>query len=415
MLLRRLAITFALAAIAVGPWLVWPGHEEPFSTPKRVALVAAAAGLWALLLVGRRRTGPVVASGPLDLAALAWIAAFAWSALRAEIASPAALWLGVAGPAWALALVRVAPPLSAALTTMLVSAAGMAALSLAQWMGADPFPALGWAPEIGGGSERLRVYATLGNPNFVAAWLSMHVPLAASAARAANATPARLAAMTTVALLLAAVAATGSRGGALGVAVGLASFALLARASRALWVVAAAGALLAVLVWLSPARVLPQTAAGRWYILLVAGPHAFDEPVAGHGPGAFELRYPAWEQEGRRSGRLPSSLVRRFAGPQPHAHNDYLQAVIERGVAGGVTFLLVLTTILVQGGRRLPEGAPAGARRRSARAALTASALAMAACALVDFPFQRPAETMTFWTCAALLWRPVAGDEDTRR
>ena len=47
------------------------------------------------------------------------------------------------------------------------------------------------------------------------------------------------------------------------------------------------------------------------------------------------------------------------------------------------------------------------------RAALAGAVAAMAACALVDFPFQRPAETFTFWTVSALLARDAAAHADS--
>jgi hypothetical protein len=43
------------------------------------------------------------------------------------------------------------------------------------------------------------------------------------------------------------------------------------------------------------------------------------------------LTLAAWEAP-MRERRLPATLVHRFAGPQQHAHNDYVQALLERGV-----------------------------------------------------------------------------------
>lgn len=399
---QRIAALVAVALLGLLPWLVWPTHEEPFSAPKRLALAVAAGLVWAVA----RLAGPSAAGATPRLFALVcggWIASYAVSALVSAQASVSALVLGVAGPAWALALLRARPPASHVTAAMLASATGIALLALLQWAGADPFPAAGWTPEIAGGSQRLRVYATLGNPNFVAAWVAMHLPLAAALARASDTRLARLAGVGSLAVLLAAIAATGSRGGALGAAAGLLTWALLARAVRPTRALAAAALLVALLAWVSPARVLPETAAGRFYILMVAWPHALERPVAGLGPGTFELHYPAWEQAGRRERRLPPTLVHRFAGPQQHAHNDYLQALVERGAPGLVTFLLALTTPLLIGARSSRAASRGGVTSRGRPAALAGVVVAVAACALVDFPFQRPAETLTFWTAAALL------------
>lgn len=405
----RIAPRLALAALALIPWLSWPGLDEPFSTPKIVAIALAAAGLWLAVLASGARPSRSAGHVAFEIACVAWMASCAASAIAADAASPAATWLGLAGPAWALALGRVAVSCRAVARVMLASAAALSALSISQWLGADPFPLAGWTPEIAGGSARLRVYATLGNPNFVAAWLAMHLPLAADLTR----TPARLTSracgVACGCLLLAAIAATGSRGGALGAAAGLAGWALAGQVVRPATALMASAVLAAGLAWVSPARVLPETAAGRFYIVMVAWPHALDRPLAGLGPGAFELHYPAWEQAGRRERRLPPGLVHRFAGPQQHAHNDYLQAAIERGVPGLVTFLLVLATPLVLGTRRGTTGTGEGP---PLRAALVGAVAAIAACALVDFPFQRPAETLAFWTAAALVARGPATAED---
>lgn len=403
-LAHRLAPAVAVTALALVPWLVWPGHEEPFSTPKRLAVAIAAGLLWTAALASRRRA-LAWRDGVFAAVCVAWIASFSASALLGQHASPAALVLGVAGAAWALAVARAALPVVGLLRVMLATATGIAVVALAQWLGADPLPAAGWTPELTGGSERLRVYATLGNPNFVAAWLAMHLPLAAHVAHDERSAVRRWAGVVSLAVLLAAVASTGSRGGALGAAAGLAAWALMSRVVRPARAVAAAAVLLGLLAWLSPARVLPETAAGRFYILMVAWPHAMDRPATGLGPGTFERHYPAWEQAGRRERRLPATLVHRFAGPQQHAHNDYVQALLERGVPGAVTFLLAIATPLLIGRRRSRSGAGTSTST-SARAVLAALAgviVAIAATALVDFPFQRPAETFTFWTAAALL------------
>lgn len=411
---RPLTPPVAPLIVAVVPWLVWPGCDDPFSTPKRAAIAVAAVLLWAI--VARRPPAP--GSGHrgitvIDVTALAWIATFVLSALLSDTASPAAVGLGLAGPAWALALARAAPRATLMVRAMLVTATGIAILALAQWLGADPFRAAGWAPDVAGGSQRLRVYATLGNPNFVAAWLAMHLPLSANAARAGRGSLSRAAGLLSALVLLAAVAATGSRGGALGAAAGLTTWVLWARVVRPVAAVGAAVALIGVLAWLSPARVLPETAAGRFYILMVAWPHAVDRPGLGYGPGAFQQHYPAWEQEGRKSRRLPQGLIHRFAGPQAHAHNDYLQALIERGLPGLATLLLAIAVPLWAATRRRGAGLAAGPGEAN-RAALVGAVAAMAACALVDFPFQRPAETFTFWTVSALLARDAATHADSR-
>ena len=58
-----------------------------------------------------------------------------------------------------------------------IGATGVAIVAVLQWAGLDPFALAGWVAPLAGASPRLRVYGTLGNPNFVAALLTGAVPL----------------------------------------------------------------------------------------------------------------------------------------------------------------------------------------------------------------------------------------------
>jgi O-antigen ligase len=195
-----------------------------------------------------------------------------------------------------------------------------------------------------------------------------------------------------VLLAVAAIAATGSRGGALGLAAGLTSLALFAGVRQARWLLAAALAAAVVLPLVSTARPLSDTVAGRLYIWRVALPHALDRPMTGWGPGAFELVYHDWQ-----GSREPTPEAAGFAGPQQRAHNDYLEALVERGVPGVVaTCLLFVAAAMVFRNSRRGEGhAPA--------AGAAASVMAAAAIAVVDFPLARPAEMAAVWCAAAVL------------
>jgi O-antigen ligase len=315
---------------------------------------------------------------------------------------------------------------------------------MGQAVGVDPFALAGWVAPIGNGSARLRVYGTLGNPNFVAAVLVATTPLTVSLLTIALRAGARRRGLAVslagaLALQVAGAIATGSRAGALGLFAAAMTWAALgpgpgSRSQRRTRIaVATLGCALALAtIAVSTARPLGQTLAGRAYILRVSWPHAWEAPWAGRGPGAFELLYPAWERDSRETQRdqreqlgppdqpdrpdrpeqpdqhsQDSRRSQPFAGPQQHAHNDYLEALIDRGLLGPVTILFILATCITNGWRHA---------RRTHDASIAAGAVSMlaalAAIACVDFPLARPTELTWWWCGVALISLTKSGDAD---
>jgi O-antigen ligase len=159
-------------------------------------------------------------------------------------------------------------------------------------------------------------------------------------------------------------------------------------------------AIAAATVALSGGRPLAETLGGREYVWSAAWRHAWEQPLAGLGPGAFEVHQPAWEREWRAAGRARAADAA-FAGPQAFAHQDLLQALVERGVPGLASTALLLATPLVLWRRT-------GRLRGKARALAAGASGAVAACAIIaclDFPLERPAETAALWMAVALAWR----------
>jgi putative inorganic carbon (HCO3(-)) transporter len=430
------AALVVMSVMAVLPLVAWPGLEQPFSTPKLyllvITVIAVAPFAW---IAWRSRSRAMPDAAPATPASLGtstllsthvvaalWLASWTWSALFADIVSLDALLLALAGGGLAIVLIELRPDPSQLAAAHAIGATGVAIVAVMQWAGLDPFAFAGWVAPLAGASPRLRIYATLGNPNFVAALLAGAVPLTiglivqsaapATAPATAIATPPHAAAsrgrqrlvtagLAALALQLLAIAATGSRAGALGlIAAGL-TWILSGPRTWRRRVAIACGLAALLIIGVSTARPLRETLAGRIYIWQVVWPHAFEAPWVGQGPGAFALLYPSWEREARR--RPPTAAAARyFAGPQQHAHNDYLEALVERGLAGPVTLLLVLTT-WVGGGRRAPRlvGPAFGAEPLKIGAA--AALVALGAVAFVDFPLARPAEMALWWSCAALL------------
>jgi O-antigen ligase len=388
----RSAVVF-LVMLAT-PFVFGPGLSRPFFTPKTWLFVAGAVGLLAWTAL-ERRTVAAWGSMPavIRVAIAAWAASFAWSGCVAPDVSPESLALGLAGPAWVVGLVASGIPARHILWAHIAAALAMSLVALAQAAGYDPLALTGQPPVLKGASERLRVYATLGNPNFVAAWLATVLPGSVATALSPRhySRLQRTLAWGAVLATIGALAATGSRGGALGAGAGLVALAA-SGPRRVVLGMLLATALATTLVLTSSARPVQQTLEGRVYIWKVTAPHAFERPAAGFGPGAFELLYPGWEREARS--REPDG--RRFGGPQQHAHDDYLEALVERGLPGLLSTLLVILSVVLAAARQL-------ARRdwHPELAGGMAGMVAIAAVATVDFPLARPAELAAVWSLVA--------------
>lgn len=409
------------ASLAILPLAVWPGLEQPFSDPKLAWLVVMTVALWAVPLKGghpRRHDAAAGASNgrPCDgaqagavrpstaahvrptvvVVTLAWVAVVLVSGMAAALPSFEAMALAITAPMFAWALARHDMPVERLLRAQVLGATGCAIVALAQWCGFDPFEVIGWHAPIDGASVRMRVYGTLGNPNFVGVLMASTLPLTAGLLAPAvsertidwrRAWPYVAAAV----LQALALVATGSRGAVLGLAAAMALYAALRWSRRVRLGLAAvvAFALLAVLV--SPARPLDTTVAGRLHLWRIVARHAIDAPIVGLGPGAVPLKFAEWQRSAARDGVRDA----RFAGLTDHVHNDYLEVLVERGVPGLLTLCLPLALVGLTVVR-----AP---RPVSPLLAGTAAAVAAgAACAIVDFPLARPAE-LTWWWVAVVM------------
>lgn len=355
--------------------LVWPGWSSPFSGPKW--LVAGLAAGWTLLLLPREARRP----GPVASAALANLGACVLSLFRSDGATP---WWTLAGAVLLAGLTLSATPLP---WRALTSAGGLASLVVVlQAMGLDPFAA--FAPEAAG--TRLRLYGTLGNPDFVASVLGVTAPLTLvhglrSRRRTAAIAGASSAVQLVALALLRSFATTVSLGAAALVAVVSAP---AGRGRRRLAVALAAG----VVITAIPLGGRPAESAmrGRWYLVSTAAPHVLDAPWLGQGAGTVVLHWPAWELErwqarcGTDAACVAAHPESRFAGLQDHVHDDWLERLLEGGVVG----LLALVGVFIAAFR-------ASVRSATLEGAGIAAGLAsLAARATVDFPLARPADVV---------------------
>lgn len=353
----ELATSLLPAGILLLPLVCWPGLAHAFSTPKIILLAALdllAAALWL-----SRKPRPAGPEWPW----LAWLAALSFSALLAGFVSLDALLLAVLPAPLCLAVRRGLLPLERVRCALVWGSAVESAVVLLQYGGLDPLRWLGWQAEIFA-NPRMRVYGTLGNPDFVAAWLCATLPLLRGPA---------------MALQLAAILATGSRVFLL--ALPVAALVLALRGARgAKWLSLAGVPVAAALLWLSPSRPLTETVEGRLYLARVAASHWCEIPPFGHGPGSFEARFARWQAE-----RIRERGHARFAGEVDHAHNDYLEILVEYGPIGLCAFLGLCGWLMAKGWAL-----------ESSRGAWGGVAVLLAI-ACVDFPFHRPAEWALYW------------------
>ena len=385
--LRRAVV----AIVTLLPLVVFPGIERPFSTPK-IFLLGGFVVIGGICAVGvGRLSWPVLPLG-FRLSLIAWPSALVLSALLGEFVSQEALWLSLFSLGWFLLVVALRPKAVHIATGLVLSCVVVGAIALLQYLGYDPFRLFGWTAPLYG-SPRMRVFGTLGNPNFVAAMLVAGLPLSAALGRILKH---QILFSLVIALEGLAVFATGSRAAIL--AVGAVVLWLGAVGQVARWQMIAVGALVIIaLLAFAPSRSLKTTLEGRFYIWRVTVSHLLERPLFGFGPGAFEPKYIQWETLYWREGR-GSADQREFAALQKHAHNDYLETLVNSGIAGLLSFLFLLGSFFVFAFRQAKAGA--GGLLDGA----SAGVIALAAVAMVDFPLCRPTELFFFWTLMALVY-----------
>ncbi|QYJ00049.1 O-antigen ligase family protein [Thalassovita mediterranea] len=135
---------------------------------------------------------------------------------------------------------------------------------------------------------------------------------------------------------------------------------------------------------------------GIWTVTMkVVGDHW----LAGTGLGSFEDVYRLYEN--------PDTVTEKYVN---HAHNDYLQALVEFGLPGIAILLTGVVLVLVQFVRVWTRR---GDEHRRIRRAAATALLVLILHSFVDYPGRRPAIACLAATCFALL--VVNGNSDRQR
>jgi O-antigen ligase len=349
------------------------------------AAMLIAVGAWGLRALAHPER-PIVWGRLLPLwAALLWVLLLATSFTpysRAEAFKETLRW-AEAFLVWLLAVNTLKKPwhIAGLVACLLLAPAAGAAIGLAQFASGDGPPSF----RIAAGSPFVRAYGTIGAPNSFAGYLNMAWPLALALAVGAildfrfqildlRTSPQSkiknqkskmflvLGSWFLALLLLTALAASFSRGGWVGAAIGLLAMTIALGRPLARWAVAAVG-VGALLLALGGAGLLPQPIAARLAsitrsvsIFDAASVHVTDEnfavvermaqlqagwrlfaahPLVGVGPGNFNAAYPDF------------AVVPWYAS-RGHAHNYYLHMAAEAGVVGALAYLALLAGVSYQ-------------------------------------------------------------------
>ena len=324
------------------------------------------------------------------LALIAWPSALILSALFGEFVSLEALLLSLFPVGWFLLVIALRPKPMYLAMAIVASCSLIAAIALLQYLGLDPFHFIGWT-RLTYQSPRMRVIGTLGNPNFVAAVLVAGIPLSVHLGKLIKR---QIFYYPMMILQAAAVFATGSRAAVAALIASAVWLGILGKFVR--WrLMMAIALLMVVLIPLMPSRSLISTLEGRCYIWQVTVPHVLDRPLLGFGPGAFEPKFIEWETSYWRDGR-GTDAQRKYTGLQAHAHNDYIEILLNGGITTFFSLWLLLGLFLANVFQTARHGCD------DTLAGTSAGVVAMAAVAMIDFPFHRPTELFFLWTLMAL-------------
>ena len=388
--------TWILSALVVLTAIAFfPDLASPFFAAKSLVFFLGVALLFAVALFRGSRLFPIDPASrrlALCLVAFACLALISTVASRWRYMSPntVAWYLACLVLCWTGTLLSHRH-LSSFLKCIAVAGSLVAAAALAQALiGHDfLFPLFGRSAQLFAG--RMRLFSTLGNPNFVATYIAACCPaILAFGLRSSRLR--QLAAFTWLCVLIAVVIMTGSRAGLLALIAGLSASLLMGPIPRRTSVLSIA---IGLLLLLSLAhfsnrnpRSIGDSFAGRSLIWRATLSDSWFRPL-GTGPGTFAYLYPS--RVGSLLTQSADADTQRFAGREEHALNDWVELWSDLGPLAPI-LLIVLVVLFVKALTR-----PAASERSSSRAVIAGIVAALITASFFDFPLYRPETAVLFW------------------
>jgi putative inorganic carbon (hco3(-)) transporter len=377
-------------AVGILPLIFWPNLEHSFVTPKLIVL--GAISLLSIILLSTESYRKQLGEDFTDWPILLWGSLICISSCLAALPSVEALWMAII-PIPIYFSIRFNTETHRGIAGFLrIASTILALISLLQYFNFDIFRLCGWIPESFPGS-RMRVYGTMGNPNFVSAWLIGTLPLYLANERSDGKGASRWKHLALFILQIAALAATGSRSFILALPfLFLCLPAIQTKRDRIIFGVMLVLAALFLLRF-SPGRSLKTTIDGRMSLNRMVLQQSRYIPIFGYGPGSYRYRYAYWlQKDAAHDSKVKNTEL------TIHAHNDYFEFGVEYGWAGLLAFAWIFF-LLAKHMFAIKHGEDSVLCSAS-----SAGLMSMAAVALVDFPFHRPSEWGLFWILAGMAY-----------
>jgi len=414
-------LLFGFAAVAL---VFMPAVSDAFGLPKESFLKVFLTICWLVFLLSwvRKREALLVGNGLIASAAVVAAALGVSIALSESPHHSLSRSVTLAGPVCFFVLASQVVTRKSAewlVRGMVGVGVAVAAIGLLQWGKVMPEGVTAWTVDFKPLAEKMRVYGTLGNPNWVAGFLAALVPIGIAAGLVSRKRLVRGGLMAAVGAMLACIAATQSMGGVAALA-GAAIYAFIIwmhverrgkgaislRSRRNLLRALAAGVLVVAVVGVAAGRPVMKSVSahlgGRTYIWRVSAGMLNESPrlkrlMVGSGYGTFEMGYLLSQAKHLAQPENVADMA--LASNAKHAHNDLLEALIEQGAVGLGAWLFFVVTYFRYAGRACRESTGAV---RMYIIALASGAAAVLAQGLVSFPMKVLPTALVLWTMAAL-------------